>query len=136
VYGSRVSDGGAQVIVQAVSFLARFRLGRILLLAVVVLLIFRGLASSIGISPWILLGVIGAGWAAFAAAVAIHRRRRERASFRQMLLFVGFILVASLGALLLLLRRRKQAAATAPPDPREIEELSAALLVPPPARPR
>ena len=72
-----MSDGGAQVIVQTVSLLARFRLGRIILLAVVVLLIFRGLASSIGISPWILLGVIGAGWAAFAGVVAIRRRRRE-----------------------------------------------------------
>jgi len=131
-----VSDGGAQVIVQTVSLLARFRVGRIILLAVVVLLIFRGLASSIGISPWILLGVIGAGWAAFAGAVAIRRRRRERASFQQMLLFGGFILVASLGALLLLLRRRKKAATIAPPDPREIDQLAAATLASPPTRPR
>jgi len=126
-----MSDGGAAVIVEAVSLLARFRMGRIVLLAVVVLLIFRGLASSIGISPWALLGVIRAGWAAFAVVVAIRRRRRERASFRQRLLFLGFILVASLGALVLVLRRRKQAAATAPPDPREIDQLAAAAVASP-----
>jgi len=121
--------------VQVVSFLARFRFGRIVLLAVVVLLIFRGLASSLGVSPWLLASVIGAGWAALAAAVAIRRRRRERASFRQMLLFLSFLFVASIGAVVLVLRRRKQTAATAPPDPREIETLAAATLSPAAGRP-
>lgn len=125
-----MSDGGAQVIVGGISLLARFTIGRIILAAAAAMLGLRILAGYAGTSVGVLVAALGAGLLVLAVVFSIRRRKRERASMRQVLLFVGFVVIAALGAIVIVLRRRRQQReALVPPDPREIDQLAAAAAM-------
>jgi hypothetical protein len=121
-----VSDGGATVIVEGASLLARFRLGRIALAVLAIALALHVLAGSASVGFGGFVFAVASAWALVAIGLSIRRRRRrERASRMQMLAFLGFLVVASAGALFVVLRRRKTKDLAPPPDPRDVDRLVA-----------
>lgn len=122
-----MSDGGAAVIVEVGSLLARSKAGRVVLF---VLLVYAGLqyvlAELAAAAGWA-LGVIGAGLVGLAIVFFVRRRRRRaaRTSLLQAIALVGLVLVASAAAVFVLVRRRREGALPPPPEPDDIDRLAA-----------
>ncbi|MBX7099657.1 MAG: hypothetical protein K1X89_18210 [Myxococcaceae bacterium] len=113
-----MSDGGAGAIVESVSVLAQFKVGRAVLWFVAAYAVVVGLSSrGRDWELFVLGGVVLALVALVAGFLAERKKRAERASLRAALLLWLFI-CASVVAGAFLLFRRKEAL---PPPPSEAD---------------
>lgn len=118
-----MSDGGAQVIVETVSALAKFKVGRVVLWLAAAWLMLSGLTSHDGSAALGFVVALGLALVALIAGFLADRKKRaERAAFRSALAFVGLTLVTILGGVWLVFRRRDEPA-IAPPSQEEVDAL-------------
>lgn len=122
-----MSDGGAGAVVEVVSTLARFTLGRGLLWFVAAYLTVTSVTAKASDRPLFLIAAavlaLVAGLAGFLAG---RKKRAERASLRAALYFIGFVFVALAGSLFVVFRKKKSEPELPPPDEKEVDALVAA----------
>lgn len=115
-----MSDGGAQVVVESVSLLARFRLGRGLLWLVAAYLVVTAVSARAGDRELLVFAAVALGLVALVAGFFAERKRRaERASFRQALVLWGLVVVSVVAGSVLLFRRKAEP--LPPPDPNDVD---------------
>ena len=118
-----MSDGGAQAIVETVSMLAKFKVGRVVLWLMAAWIALTTATSHMRDSSlWFFAAFALALTALIAGFIADRRKRAERASFRNALAFIGLTLVTLIGGLFLVFRRRDEVAAP-PPSETEVNAL-------------
>ncbi len=120
-----MSDGGAAAIVEGVSMLARFKLGRVVLWLLAAHIAFTGITGGGRDRAFYLFIALGLALTALGFGFVLARRaRKERAQLRQFFLFIGFVLVSMIAAVVLVFRKRSTGPVL-PPSEEEINALSA-----------
>lgn len=118
-----MSDGGAQVVVETVSMLAKFKVGRVVLWLMAAWLALTAATSHLRDASWWFFAAFALALTALIAGfIADRRKRAERASLRNALAFLGLTLVTLVGGLWLVFRRNDDAV-TPPPSEREVNAL-------------
>ncbi|MGV3619377.1 MAG: hypothetical protein ACO1OB_01095 [Archangium sp.] len=118
-----MSDGGAQVVVETVSGLAKFKVGRVVLwLMAAYLVLVTATSHARDASLWFFAAFALALTALIAGFIAERRKHAERASLRNALAFIGLTLVTLAGGVFLIFRRKNDVTA-APPSETEVNAL-------------
>ena len=121
-----MSDGGAGALVEGVTILSKFKVGRVALWLIAAWLTLTGITGHSGGGRGsglvFFIALLCAAAALFGGFLAYRQKRAERASLRMTFAVLGMVVAGIVGAALLI--GRKKTATVTPPSETEVNALA------------